>query len=120
MQPSLLDQPERHIADTSRAAYDHVRETLQAREFAVLFAVYGYLERTGHRDVTGKELADAMGVLATTTRPRLHALARRGLLVKQPTRASRAPLETNCHPYAPTLPRAAVERAMHTGIRRTR
>lgn len=111
-QPALpiYGQPTR-LADTSRAAFEHIVSTLTDREIEAFLAVCDYLDVTGHKDVTGKELADWLGREVTTIRPRFTGLVDKGWLRYTDARVSRATNEGKCHPVACVLSRAAVERA---------
>lgn len=108
----LLDASERQIADTSILAYQDLLPTLPAKRMTVLMEIARYLARTGYEDVTGGELCAATGLPILTVRPRLTELVQAGLLVKGPVRASRVASEKHCHGVRPTLPLAAIERAM--------
>lgn len=105
--PGLI-QPRVHpIADTSLRAYEHILKTLSQRERAVLLALCDAPE-----PLTGGEVAERMGTLTTSVRPRLTALIDKGLVEKLPARLSTARYESFAHPHRAVLTRAAVERAI--------
>ncbi len=114
-QPSLsleLEPPApRKMADTSLAAWEQVKATVTERECRVYLALCDATSY-GRADCTGGELADWMGTLTTSIRPRLSGLYDKGLVLKRPTRQSRAKYEGRCHPYVPLVPRAAVARRL--------
>lgn len=103
----LFDQGPRRTADTSLAAYRAILPTLTERERVVFLAL---CDHAGPDGLTGAELAEAMGTLRTSTRPRLNGLKRKGWIVELKARKSRADKEGVCHPVVPAVPRAAVER----------
>lgn len=113
----LLD--EREMADTSLEVYhDRILPTLQKRELAVLMALYDYQDATGYGGATGGELTEWMksrGLARDVNgvRPRLTGLSDKGWVQSGSARKCRA-YGTAAHPYWPTLPREAVERAMRT------
>lgn len=111
-----LEWPKPHaIADTSLMAYDAILPTLNKREQAVFLALCDYCDQYSQSDATGGELAAFMGTLTTSTRPRLHGLHRKGLVLRTNIRPSRAQYESTCHGYAPAVPRSAVERMAKQG-----
>lgn len=102
------------VADTSRAAFDRILPTLQAREFQVFLALCDLLD-LGPSDATGGELTEYMrrrGLVRDVNgvRPRLCGLLRKGYIQRLPERRC-LDYGTPAHPYVPALPRAAVERA---------
>jgi DNA-binding MarR family transcriptional regulator len=104
-QLDLLTAREHRMADTSLEAYQRVAATLPQKEIAVFKALWSTLDE----DMTGGELAEFMGWPVTSVRPRLTALCDRGWIEKRPIRQSRVN-ELRCHPYAPVVPLAALER----------
>lgn len=111
----LIEQAERSIADTSLAANEAILPTLTARRWAVLIALYDYLNVTKHENATGGELTEWMRRGGLTrdvngVRPRLSELRDLGLIqwdAPRPCRAYGKP----AHPCRPVLPRAAIARA---------
>ncbi len=106
----------KRMADTSLAAWEQVKATVTERECRVYLAL---CDAIAPWDIgwtldgyTGGELAEWMGMLATSVRPRLTGLHDKGLVQKRPTRQSRAKYEGRCHPYVPVVPRAAVARRL--------
>src|SRR5689334_14431142 len=91
----------RQMADTSLDAYARILPTLKDHQWAALFGVYDVVEsKVGSRqpNVTGGELAEFVGTLVTSIRPRLTELDDLGLIEKQATRPSAAKYEGACHP----------------------
>ncbi len=108
--------PPKRMADTSLEAWEQVQHTVTERECRVYLAL---CDAIAPWDIgwtldgyTGGELAEHMGTLTTSVRPRLTGLYEKGLVAKQPTRKSRAKYEGNCHPYVPLVSRAAVARRL--------
>lgn len=106
------------IADTSRAAFERILPTLSKREIETFLLLCDYCEQTGYDNATGGELAEFAKRPVTHLRPRLTALSEgtkrnpgKNWIRTLPARASRAKDEGMCHPYAPVVPRSAVERA---------
>ena len=108
-QPRLFDPPVRQSSDTSREAWQHVRQTLTQRELEVFMLLHEYMRVSGRSDATGGELASYFSYLhVTSIRPRLTGLERKGWIEKATARASRAG-ELRCHPYRPVLPLEALK-----------
>lgn len=105
---NLFDLAERQIADTSLEAYQRILPTLSKREIAVFLALCDLSIRYG--DATGGEIAEDMGTLVTSVRPRLTGLEAKGWVQKTPARQSRAKYEGRCHGYRHVVPKEAVER----------
>lgn len=110
----LFDVAERRMAEASREAYEHIAQTLNAREIETFLRVCDYIERTGYPDVTGGELSDWSQVPVTSIRPRLTGLVEKGWLFSGAMRKSRKHDEKRCHPVWPAVPRAAIERLRNT------
>jgi hypothetical protein len=112
---TLFDLADRQVADTSRQAYqEQILPTLTTREIAVFLALCDYLDATGREDVTGGELTEWMVARRLArdvngVRPRLTGLTDKGWLLSLSKRRCRA-YGSSAHPYAPAVPRAAVER----------
>ena len=105
------ETPPSPVADTSLAAYARIVAKLPDLDWDWLIEIYQYLAATQYTDATAGELAEYFGVRLTTIRPRLTSLKNRKLLEFMPARESRGEETIPVHPYRPTLPRAAVERA---------
>ena len=102
------------VADTSMAQWERIKDTLQRREFAVLWALHDFLE-TGRADSTGGELTEYMvrhGLARDVNgvRPRLCGLYKKGYIQRLPERRCLA-YGTPAHPYVPVVSRAAIARA---------
>lgn len=111
-QPSLLEIAERRqMAPASLEAFDRIKGTLSEREIQVFLLVHRYTRDTGFDDATGGELAEFCGMPVTSIRPRLTGLHAKGWLESGEMRTSRATGEQRCHPYWPTVPKEAIERA---------
>lgn len=107
----LGDRLPHQMAPASLQQYDRILPTLTAREKSVYLALCDYLDRTGHEDATGGEVAEFAGISVLNSRPRLTGLHAKGWVTRtEATRASRAKYEQSCHAYVPAVPRAAVER----------
>jgi DNA-binding MarR family transcriptional regulator len=106
MTEMLIDTAKTHrIADASLEQWTRVRKSLTLRETRVMQA----MAEMG-RDATGGELAQLLGWPVTSVRPRLTALADKGLVLRGAIRQSRVALEGRCHGYTLAVPIAAVLR----------
>jgi hypothetical protein len=111
---NLFDLADRQMADTSLDAYAGIVGDIQKREKSVLLALFDYVSFTGHADCTGGELTEYMRLNGLArdvngVRPRLTMMQKKGWLISLTKRRCRA-YGTLAHPYAPTMPRAAIER----------
>lgn len=115
-QLDLIAAAERQMADTSLDQWDRIKCDLPLRDLQMVAHVDDYLrahQRFGYTDVTGRELADWLRRDCLSVRPALTRCKNAGWLTQsEVSRKSRHPHEGPCEPYAPALPREAVDRAI--------
>jgi hypothetical protein len=100
------------VVDTSRAAFDRVRQTLTRREVIVFRALCELLQMSGREDATGGELTELLKRRheardVNGCRPRLTGLHDKGWIERLPARRCRA-YASSAHPYRPIVPLSAL------------